>query len=87
MRTQVRLMIQRDGRTPTEIKELFLWAISDSFWADKLSKPNPAKYLRDHFAQFSAKMNAKPPTNPYKIDKRARDKNGNVIDAYKDDLF
>lgn len=87
MRTQVRLMLQRDKRSASTIREVFLWAIHDSFWADKLSKPNPAKYLRDHFAQLAAKMNAKPPVNLYKVDKRARDKDGNVIDAYKDDLF
>lgn len=54
-------MIRLDGREPKAICMLFRWAVSDSFWSDKMFKPNPAKYLREKFDQLEARMNAKPP--------------------------
>lgn len=84
MGMQVQKMLL-EGRHATKILEVFKWAVNDDFWIDKMSKPNPAKYLRDHFAQLSAKMNAKPKIQ--EVDRRLREKDGSVADAWKDDLF
>lgn len=86
MSAQAELMIEKDKRDPRRILAVFMWTIFDSFWMDKISKPNPAKYLRDNFAQLAAKMDAKPPEKN-EIDRRLRDKNGKVSDEWKDHLF
>lgn len=59
--TQIDLMIRLDKRDPQKMQDVFAWALSDSFWCDKMIKPNPAKYLREKFDQLEMKMNAKPP--------------------------
>lgn len=69
----VDLMIKNDNRTPQEIMAVFSWAISDSFWADKMFKPNPAKYLREKFDQLEMKMNAKPEKKPRKFAPNSND--------------
>ncbi len=55
---EVERMIELDKRDASKIVEVFRWALADSFWADKMFKPNPAKYLRDKFDQLEMKMNA-----------------------------
>lgn len=65
-------MIRLDKRTPEKIIEVFRWALADNFWADKMFKPNPAKYLRDKFDQLEMKMNSKSPEMP--IEKKAIEK-------------
>lgn len=87
MKKEIQQMITEDGRTPKKILELFMWALNDHFWMDKLYKPNPAKYLRLKFGELSPKMNAKPPKNPNQIDRRVLNKDGTDEDAYKDFLF
>lgn len=84
---QLQQMIDVEHRDPSKILAVFMWAVGDSFWMDKLCKPNPAKYLREQFGQLAGKMNAKPSKNPNQIDRRARDKNGQVVDAWKDELI
>jgi len=60
MMTQIEEMITKEKRTAKDILDVFMWAVSDHFWMDKLCKPNPAKYLREQFGQLAGKMNAKP---------------------------
>ncbi len=81
---EVDRMIRLDKRDPQKIIDVFRWALADNFWADKMFKPNPAKYLRDKFDQLEMKMLAKP-DEPRKVDRRTRDKDGNVVnpDEYK----
>lgn len=64
--THVDFMIRLDNRNPDTLMDVFRWALADSFWADKMFKPNPAKYLREKFDQLQMKMNAKPPAPPKK---------------------
>lgn len=58
--SQIHKMITKENRKPVDIWQVFDWTINDHFWMDKISKPNPAKYLRDKFGQLAGKMNAKP---------------------------
>ena len=85
--TEVDFILRLDGREPVKIMDVFNWALSDSFWADKMFKPNPAKYLREKFDQLEMKMNAKPPANPNQIDRRLKDEEGKPVDDYKDLMF
>lgn len=59
--TEVDYMVRLDDREPDKIVEVLNWALSDSFWKDKLFKPNPAKYLREKYLQLKNKMEAPPP--------------------------
>lgn len=85
--SEVDFLLRLDKRAPEKVMDVFNWALSDSFWADKMYKPNPAKYLREKFDQLEMKMNAKPPKNPNERDGRLRDKEGNVVDEWKDRMF
>lgn len=58
--TEVDFLLRLDKRDAQKVYDVFNWALSDSFWADKMFKPNPAKYLREKFDQLEMKMNAKP---------------------------
>lgn len=58
--SQIHEMMIKEGRRAGDIFDVFYWAVNDNFWMDKLSKPNPAKYLRDKFSQLAGKMNMKP---------------------------
>lgn len=58
--THVDYLLRLDKRDPTLLLDVFTWAIADSFWCDKMYKPNPAEYLRKQFDQLEMKMNAKP---------------------------
>jgi hypothetical protein len=84
---QLHMMILNDNRTPEIILKVFLWAINDSFWMPLFSRPNPIKYLREKFSQIAGKMLEKPKANPNQVDRRLRDKDGNVSDEWKDNLF
>jgi hypothetical protein len=57
---EVDFMLRLDNRDPVMVMDVLNWAIGDSFWADKMFKPNPAKYLREKFDQLEMKMKAKP---------------------------
>lgn len=85
--TEVDFILRLDKRDPIKILDVFNWALADSFWIDKMFKPNPAKYLREKFDQLEMKMNSKPPVNPNQVDKRLREKDGSVADSYKDLMF
>lgn len=87
MMVEIEKMLVEEKREPKKIIDVFMWAVSDSFWMDKLCKPNPAKYLRSQFGQLAGKMNAKPAVNSNQVDRRLRDKDGEVVDQYKDRLF
>ena len=65
--THLDFIIRLDGRDPSLIMDVFNWALADSFWSDKLFKPNPAEYLRKQFDQLEMKMNAKPPLKDRKF--------------------
>jgi len=84
---QLEVMISNEKREPKTILDVFMWAVCDSFWMDKLCKPNPAKYLRDQFGQLAGKMLAKIPSNPNQPDRRLKDKEGKAVDEYKDLMF
>lgn len=60
MLSEIAKMINEQKRDPVRILKVFNWAINDEFWLDKISKPNPAKYLNEKFSQFAAKMDVKP---------------------------
>ncbi len=83
---EIHEMITGQGRDPKVILDVFMWAVGDNFWMDKLCKPNPAKYLKDQFGQLAGKMNAKP-AKTNEVDRRLRDKDGEVVDEYKDSMF
>lgn len=85
--TEVDFILRLDKRDPVKVLDVFNWALADSFWADKMFKPNPAKYLREKFDQLEMKMNAKPAAKPNEVDRRYRDKDGNTVDDWKDRLF
>lgn len=85
--TEVDFILRLDKRDAQKVLDVFAWALADSFWADKMFKPNPAKYLREKFDQLDMKMNAKPPANPNQVDRRLRDEDGKTVDDYKDRLF
>ena len=85
--TEVEFMIRLDKRDPVEVLDVFNWAVADSFWADKMFKPNPAKYLREKYDQLEMKMKAKPAPKANEVDRRYRDKDGNTVDDWKDRLF
>lgn len=85
--TEVDFLVRLDKRDPQKVIDVFSWALADSFWADKMFKPNPAKYLREKFDQLEMKMKAKPPVNPNQVDRRLRDEAGEVVDQYKDRMF
>lgn len=87
MMVEIEKMLVEEKREAKTIIDVFMWAVNDSFWMDKLCKPNPAKYLRSQFGQLAGKMNAKPPVNPNQVDKRLREKDGSVADSYKDLMF
>ena len=84
---QLDLMVASEKRDPTRIVNVFMWTISDNFWMDKISKTNPLKYLREHFAQLAAKMDAKPVIQN-KVDRRTKNMDGTPVDApHLKDLF
>ncbi len=58
--THVDYLLRLDKRDPQLVLDVFNWALADSFWADKMYKPNPAEYLRKQFDQLEMKMSAKP---------------------------
>ena len=58
--THVDYLLRLDKRDAQLVEDVFSWAVADSFWADKMYKPNPAEYLRKQFDQLEMKMNAKP---------------------------
>ncbi len=59
--THLDFLLRLDKRNPQLVLDVFAWAVADHFWADKMFKPNPAKYLREKFDQLEMKMNSKPP--------------------------
>jgi hypothetical protein len=61
MATVIEEMITIQKRTPKEIFEVFLFAITDHFWKPLFNKTNPAKYLKEKFGQLYDKMNAPKP--------------------------
>ncbi len=85
--THVDFLLRLDKRDAELLISVFSWALADSFWCDKMYKPNPAEYLRKQFDQLEMKMKAKPPVNPNQPDRRLREKDGSVSDAYKDLMF
>ncbi len=87
MMVEIEKMLVDEKRESKKIIDVFMWAVNDSFWMDKLCKANPAKYLRSQFGQLAGKMNAKIPINPNQVDRRLRDEAGEVVDQYKDRMF
>lgn len=67
MLTHIDFLLRIDKRQFAQITDVFKWALADSFWADKMFKPNPAKYLREKFDQLYMKMIAKPPKKERKF--------------------
>jgi len=67
MAIEIEAMLTKDNRDIKTIFEVFIWALHDHFWKDKFYKPNPAKYLREKFAQLHAKMTAPTPKEKRKF--------------------
>lgn len=65
--THLDYMLRLDKRAPSLVIDVLTWAVADSFWADKMFKPNPAEYLRKQFDSLEMKMNAKPPKKDRKF--------------------
>jgi len=63
------------------------WALTDHFWKGKVYKPNPAKYLHTHFLTWKNTMDAPPPKNNNKVDRRRRDNKGEVIEDNYEQLL
>jgi len=57
---EIDFMIRLDERDPQKILDILTWALGDSFWKDKMFKPNPAKYLRGQFLQLQIRMESTP---------------------------
>ena len=74
--THVDYLLRLDKRDPQLLMDVFSWAIADSFWADKMYKPNPAEYLRKQFDQLEMKMNAKPAPKERKFAPSSNDARG-----------
>jgi hypothetical protein len=72
--TEIDFILRLDGRDAIKVMDVFNWALADSFWADKMFKPNPAKYLREKFDQLEMKMNAKPEKKDRKFAASSDDK-------------
>jgi hypothetical protein len=87
--TQIDFMIRLDKRDPAKVLDVFLWALSDSFWKAKMYKPNPAKYLREKFDQLYMQSITKY-VSPYErtIDRRTKNPDGTPMDIPEyDNLF
>lgn len=65
--TTIDFMLRLDKRDGNKLMDVFNWALADSFWCDKMFKPNPVKYLRERYNEFVMKMNAKPPAKERKF--------------------
>lgn len=74
--THVDYLLRLDKRDPVLLIDVFSWAIADSFWCDKMYKPNPAEYLRKQFDQLEMKMNAKPAPKERKFAPSSNDARG-----------
>lgn len=87
MLQELDFMLRLDKRDADKIYDVLNWALADSFWRDKMFKSNPVKYLREKYLQLKNKMEEKPKANPNQVDRRLREKDGSVVDAWKDELF
>lgn len=58
---EVRLMREIDGRTHTEICELFLWAKKDNFWCANIQSPGK---LREKWDTLTERMRRNPVQRP-----------------------
>ncbi len=85
--TEVDFLLRLDKREPQKVYDVLNWALSDSFWRDKMFKPNPAKYLREKFLQLKNKMECKP-VDGKKVDRRTKNLDGSPVEApHLKDLF
>jgi hypothetical protein len=85
--TEVDYMIRTDKRDPQKLIDVLRWGLSDPYQGPWFFCPNPAKKLRQKYDAIDMKMNAKPAKNPNEVDRRLRDKEGNVSDEWKDHIF
>lgn len=85
--TEVDYMIRTDKRDPQKLIDVLRWGLSDPYQGPWFFCPNPAKKLRQKYDAIDMKMNAKPPKNLNEVDRRLRDKEGNVSDEWKDHIF
>ncbi|WP_417737385.1 helix-turn-helix domain-containing protein [Rosistilla oblonga] len=58
---ELRLLRERDGRDPKEIKTVFNWANADDFWCTNIRSPSK---LREKYSALHAKMIAAQPATP-----------------------
>lgn len=84
---EVHNMLTVDKRDPEKLYAVLRVTLPDPFYGPGLLNGNLAKKLRDKFVTLEKKMNSKPPVNPNQVDKRLREKDGTVVDAYKDMMF
>lgn len=59
---EIRLIRERDNRTPEEIKSLFLWANNDPFWRSNIQCP---KKLRDKWDRLESQKNSRGNSSGY----------------------
>ena len=84
---EVHNMLNIDKRDPEILYAVLRTSLPDPFYGPGLLNGNLAKKLRDKFVTLEKRMNAAPAKNPYEVDRRLRDKEGNVSDEWKDHIF
>jgi phage replication O-like protein O len=84
---EVHNMLNIDKRDPEILYAVLRTSLPDPFYGPGLLNGNLAKKLRDKFVTLEKKMNAAPAKNPNEVDRRLRDKKGNVVDEWKDRIF
>jgi hypothetical protein len=84
---EVHGMINIDKRSPEAIYAILRHTLPDPYYGPGLLNGNLSKKLRDKFVTLEKKMNAKPHKNYNEKDKRLREKDGTVVDQYKDLMF
>ena len=63
--TDVRLMVERDGRTHADVVSVFTWANQDPFWASNVLSPQS---LRKNWPKLVGRMRGKEVTIPFGSD-------------------
>lgn len=69
---EIRLMRERDNRTPKEISELFMWANNHSFWRRNILSPSKLRQQWDKLKLNKESENEK--SNGHNYDNRSRAK-------------
>jgi len=75
-------LIRIDGRKPSRILEIVLWAISNSFWNPLIFKPNPGNFIRKNFDTIDKLMKPNAQTKT-QFDEWKKFQHGNKYSGYE----